>query len=152
MRILALDLGTICAMALGTEKVSRLEDWDFIEDAKRGVGDLYLALCDALDGALGVQEVPNVLAYEEPPPIARASTRALFGLAAMCEMFAARVGATALPLNVKSIKKFATGHGNASKVDMYEAAKKGRPDLGFPSEHCVDAFWVWQYAKKELAK
>lgn len=52
-----------------------------------------------------------------------------------------------------TLKKFATGHGGATKKMMGAAFYRLRPDVvsGSLSEDEIDALWLWMWAKQHLA-
>jgi Holliday junction resolvasome RuvABC endonuclease subunit len=49
-----------------------------------------------------------------------------------------------------TLKKHATGSGRATKVDMWEAAKKRNPDLKAETDDVVDALFLLDLALSEL--
>lgn len=48
---------------------------------------------------------------------------------------------------VQTIKKFATGKGNAKKDKMIEAAKAKWPRLDIVDDNCADALWILETGK-----
>lgn len=50
----------------------------------------------------------------------------------------------------KTIKKFATGNGNASKEMMMEAANAKWPKIKLISNDHADALWLLEFAKEDL--
>jgi hypothetical protein len=52
---------------------------------------------------------------------------------------------------VATLKKFATGAGNATKQDM-EAAFAWEPPKGVYSDDAIDAYFIWKWAKQNLSR
>lgn len=52
-------------------------------------------------------------------------------------------------VNVKTLKKWGTGNGNATKEQMIFAAQTQRPDLKFDADS-ADAFHLWTFAQKHI--
>jgi Holliday junction resolvasome RuvABC endonuclease subunit len=52
--------------------------------------------------------------------------------------------------SAKTIKKFATGNGNASKQMMMEAANEKWPNITLINNDHADALWILEFAKAEL--
>ncbi len=52
--------------------------------------------------------------------------------------------------SAKTIKKFATGNGNANKEMMMEAANKQWPKIKLISDDHADALWLLEFAKEDL--
>lgn len=57
-------------------------------------------------------------------------------------------------VSVTSLKKFATGAGNADKAAMSKSLKRRHPKLWTPDlgDDAVDAIWLWLWAKENLAR
>lgn len=57
---------------------------------------------------------------------------------------------------VGTLKKFATGHGGATKQMMAKALWRQHPELApiFPGldDNAIDAIWLWLWARKNLAR
>lgn len=141
--ILALDLGTKTGWATksdrgdlewfcGTQKCTydpRLE----------GGGIRYLRFRNFLE-TFGR---PSILFYEEVRAHAGTSAAHVYGgflahLTAWCE--AREVPYQGIP--VGTVKKHATGKGNANKAAMLEAARKEWPQLQIEDDNAADALWV----------
>ena len=50
---------------------------------------------------------------------------------------------------VGTIKKFATGKGNANKEAMVAAARMKWPELDIKDDNQADALWLWAWAREE---
>ena len=55
---------------------------------------------------------------------------------------------------VSTLKKFATGHGGATKEMMAAALKRKHPELFNPSldDNAIDALWIFKWAQTSLAR
>ena len=143
MNILALDLGQyMAAMGTGIGPMSRHFDGNRVERAAQ-----TLVWLDELKFKCG-RHGWDVVIYERPFVRGGHATRALWGLAGLIE---AVFGGSAaiMDLTPGSIKKWATGHGGASKEPMQTAAMLfGYPDL---NEHEADAVCLY-FLARELCK
>ena len=161
MRILALDLGT---------KTGWVLDAGFIEhgiqifDVKRGEspGFRYLRFNRWLEELVlttilnhGKKKEPviqprvDLVVYEQTHHRGGAATEVAAGFATRVQEFCARYKIEHAAVHSKTLKKFATGKGNADKSAMIEAA---RQKLGYQgnSDDEADALWLWQFAKREM--
>jgi len=86
----------------------------------------------------------DAVVYETPLGRGQAATRILWGIAGLLEATATQAGLGLVDVAVPTIKKFATGNGMASKVEMLAAAKK----FGYTGadEHEADAVCLLHYA------
>jgi Holliday junction resolvasome RuvABC endonuclease subunit len=93
----------------------------------------------------------DIVVYETPLVRGQGATRMLWGIAALLE--AAATGATLpiLDVAVPTIKKFATGSGNAPKDAMLVAAAKKFGYTG-ADEHEADAICLLHYAITNLER
>jgi Holliday junction resolvasome RuvABC endonuclease subunit len=55
-------------------------------------------------------------------------------------------------VNVKTLKKWATGDGNATKEKMAEFAIKSGYELPTLDDNGIDAFWLWRWAHEKLKR
>lgn len=53
---------------------------------------------------------------------------------------------------VSTLKKFATGHGNATKPMMAAALRKQEETLKGLDDNAVDAVWLWLWARQNLSR
>jgi len=92
----------------------------------------------------------HALVYETPFARGRDATRSLWGIAGILEAIGTNYGMAVVDVAVPTIKKFATGHGFASKDAMIEAAKR----FGYRgnNEHEADAVCLLRYAEANLEK
>lgn len=92
----------------------------------------------------------DAVVYETPFARGRDATRSLWGIAGVIEACATNAGLPCLDVAVPTIKKFATGHGKASKEDMIAAARK----FGYKgtNEHEADAVCLLRYAEANFER
>lgn len=140
MKIIAFDLGANMAWADGTVTGS----WEY-----GGYRPLRLAaiLNDLQKGFNW--KVYNAVVYERPLARGPDATRSLWGIAGILEAVVTNKGVPIFDFAVPTIKKFATGHGFASKLDMITAAKKKFGYQG-DNEHEADAVCLYNYAQLNL--
>ena len=92
----------------------------------------------------------DVAVYETPFARGRDATRSLWGIAGIIEACATNAGLPVVDVAVPTIKKFATGHGKASKDQMIKAAQR----MGYKgsNEHEADAVCLLRYAEANLER
>lgn len=143
MRILALDLGTTTGWAM--DGVSGFVS--FKNGRYEGGGMRYLRflrwLQDMLD--MGVDAV----VFEEVRRHQGTDAAHVYGgllgqLTALCE----EVGVPYQGVPVGTIKRFATGKGNANKAAMIAAAREQGEQI--TDDNQADAYWLHRYAVSEL--
>ena len=91
----------------------------------------------------------TAVVYETPLTRGQGATRSLWGIAGILEAVTTRAGLPILDVAVPTIKKFATGNGFASKLEMLKAARKRFGYVG-SNEHEADAVCLWNYAEAHL--
>lgn len=142
--ILALDLGTkcgVCVMAPGRELLLS-GTWDLSPRKDDRWGRRFLAFRANLETALrGYQ--PSVIAYEDVRRhVATDAAHIYGGLLAVLEMTALAWDLPTCPIGVGTIKKAATGKGNADKTAMAVAASRKWPGLEIFDDNQADALWI----------
>ena len=92
----------------------------------------------------------DIVVYETPFCRGRDATRSSWGSAGVIEGAASLAGLPVVDVAVSTIKKFATGSGNAPKASMIDSAQK----LGYRglNEHEADAWCLLRYAEANLEK
>ena len=144
MRILALDIATVCGFR--TETASGV--WNFNKQ-KRGdsYGMRLIRFKSSVKEILDLEEI-DIVVYERPAGMFKSSiivaSEMIGVLIALCE----ERGIQYTAYSATEIKKFATGKGNAKKQDMIDAAIS----LGFNPEddNEADAIHLYNLAKKDL--
>lgn len=88
----------------------------------------------------------DAVVYERPFARGRDATRCLWGIAGIIEAEATNAGLPVVDAENKSIKKFATETGAATKENLLEAARR----LGYLGnvEHEADAYCGLKYAER----
>ena len=150
MKILALDLGTHTGWALFNG--NRVESGVQVFDVKRGEspGMRYLRLNNWLNEIdLLTEGGLDLVVYEQCHMRGGAATEVAAGFSTRVQAFCAGDDIEHSAVHSATLKKFATGHGNAGKPDMIAAA---RLKLGFKGDddNEADALWLLEYARKEL--
>jgi Holliday junction resolvasome RuvABC endonuclease subunit len=124
------DSGIVIA---GSWKLKNQEDHELVV--------LFSNVCELID-----KVVPEVVCYEEPVArgmAARSLNRQMGVIILACEVCAT----PHYPVNPGTLKKHATGMGNATKEDMAEALW-GRGGYREGDHNAVDAHWLADYARK----
>lgn len=149
--ILALDMATITGFAYLSEKVrsSGSVNFKFHPDESLGsrLSQFYVWL--ETEGYLACRrrQTPDLIVYERSH-FRGAGSYLLTGMTSVLNLYAFQVDAVCQPVSSKTLKKFATGNGNASKPDMFEALKKlpKYRKAVLQDDNHVDALWLLEYA------
>lgn len=150
MRILALDLATKTGWAFcdGTNLTSGVEN--FKGGRYEGGGMRFLRFSQWLASTVQLTG-PEVVVYEEIRRHMGADAAHIYGgllsqLTAYCEQH----GIPYKGIPVGTIKKTATGKGNAPKDAMVAAAGKAWPDQQIQDDNQADALWILETGKREV--
>lgn len=152
--IIAIDPGTRLGFAVGylwdagrmnprSGAVTVATPSDHPGERYRTVRDLLHELCP-----VGARVV--AVAYELPHLSGRLAAQYHHGVIAVCQMFAAEVGADVIAVHSATLKKHATGNGRAEKEEMVQAARRARlvpAGYRFASHDEADALWILDYAR-----
>ena len=144
MNVLAIDPGTKCGWAFGREPALQLSGvWDLAPRRHEGGGMRFVRLQRLLGE---FSDAPALVAYEEVRRHRGTDAAHIYGgivatLQAWCEERS--IPYTAIP--VGTIKRHATGKGNADKVAMLEAAR-ARFGEGVIDDNQADALWLLSVA------
>lgn len=92
----------------------------------------------------------DVIVHSQPFARGQAATRLLWGMAGILEAAAHNHGCAVMDWTDGEIKKWAAGHGKASKEAMIAAAQ----EMGYcgDNEHEADAFCLLKMAEEQLTK
>lgn len=145
MKILALDMATKTGWA--TPKESGVQTFD----CKRGEspGMRFLRFRKWLNDMDDLAS-PNVIAYEQPHHRGGAATEVAYGFLTVVKEVAAEKGIELMPVHSSTLKKWATGKGNAGKGEMvFEAKRRG---YNPKDDNEADACLIYDYAMEELGK
>lgn len=98
----------------------------------------------------GTLAAVDAVVFETPFARGRAATRSMWGMAGVLEACASEAGKPVVDVSVATIKKFATGSGNAPKNSMVAAARK----LGYRGrdDNEADAYCLLKYAEVNLER
>jgi len=146
--ILAIDPGTACGWARTTNKGTGLAwgTWDIKPSRHEGAGMRWLKLEGKLLRVMHV-ELPEVVVYEA---VARhAGTHAAHvygGIVAVIQTVCVRLEIPYTAQPVGTIKRHATGKGNASKAMMLGSARERWGD-GVLDDNAADALWLLDLAR-----
>jgi Holliday junction resolvasome RuvABC endonuclease subunit len=152
MNILALDTGTVTGWAIRAEGQYFSGTADFSHDAKReSPGMRFLRFTKWLRELAHDHEVGLVI-FEMAHHRGGAPTVVGVGLTTHLLSTCADLGIEHQSVHSGTLKKFATGKGNANKQEMGEALTRRWPDLCRPitDDNEVDALWLLAYAEDRL--
>lgn len=153
--ILALDPATKTGWAVRNDESGSIVSgvWDLSTGRHEGGGMRFLRFRAKLNEVFELQGKPRFVAYEEVSRhLGTTAAHVYGGLIAeateLCESLS--IPYTAYP--VGTIKKFATGKGNAGKAKMIKAAEKQWPGHTFEDDNEADARWIAELAYSKLPK
>jgi hypothetical protein len=161
MRILSLDLGTKTGWALwdGARMESGVQD--FTKQRGESNGMLFLKFnrwlaamppdSYVMDG-IRPQDKFDLIVFEQAHHRGGAATEIAVGLMTRVLEFCARYGIEHTSVHSASLKKFATGRGNADKDEMIERLRRrGLVHLDYiPGNDEADALWLLIYALEKF--
>ena len=152
MKILAIDPATKCGWA-HSNGASGTWDLSIRRDESSGMRLLrFEAKVLEVARLIGI----DVIAFESPT-VAQGRKANLDGmklgvkLQAIIERLCEGTDIEHIGYNLSTIKKHATGKGNASKEMMLSAARRRWPDAYIEDDNEADALWLLDIAQKELA-
>ena len=144
MSILALDLGTKCGWA--TEEDSGV--WNLKPSTHESAGERYRKFQDLLENLLW--EIDYVVYEEVHAHIGVEAAHVYGGLVAVLQCECLKKEISYRGIGVQTIKKHATGHGNAKKDDMLIAATLKFPHINIIDDNHADALHLLDYALTAL--
>ncbi len=148
--ILAIDPGTSCGYAFRKPDGQLLSGtWDLSPRRLDSPGVRWLKLRRALDELAG-DDLVELLAFEEAYQKGNIAAHIYGGVIATLQTWAEHRQVTYAALHAGSVKKRATGKGNAKKPDMIRAAKRRWPDQRVDDENQADALWILAEAEATL--
>lgn len=161
MNILALDLGTKTGwankIAIGPCHAVKAGTWDFTQKKKSScctIDQRLVLLRNELRDFYGSNSGISLLAYEDVKFVrSQAQAHLWSGFRAILWLFAYDTGTPIICCPVQTLKKFATGHGNADKDAMALAyyEKTGcRPDQAPLDDNAIDAWHLLHWAETQI--
>ena len=140
-KVIGIDPGMTTGWAYTTNSnIVIAGSWDLKKDESHELVALFRNMCELID-----KVVPDIVCYEEPVArgmAARSLNRQMGVIILACEVCAV----AHYPVNPGTLKKHATGRGNATKEEMAEALM-GRGDYKDSDHNAVDAHWLADYAR-----
>jgi len=144
MEILAVDMATktgwACSTASGVE--------DFKKRAGDSRGMIFIRFEAWLKEMIGMRQ-PKMIVYERPHARGRAANEVLNGLLAILQKVCEERGVEYADCPSTTLKKFATGVGNASKEAMMLAYAKKWQETPIDDNH-ADACWLLAWAQEQF--
>jgi len=151
MKILALDLATKTGWAYSLGKDKPIESG--VENFKPKRGDspgMRFLYFDSFLERVGGLFKPDLIVYEMPYGKGDYSKEILFGLSTRVQSYCALNQITHSTIHASSLKKYATGRGNASKDEMLCEAQARFPDKKIVDDNEADALLMLEWARDEL--
>ncbi|GMV83102.1 MAG: hypothetical protein AMXMBFR7_42860 [Planctomycetota bacterium] len=151
MRILALDTGTITGWAFKeADHTITSGTWDLISHTDQRPGERLLAFYLKLR-EFDKSAPLDLIVYEEQHGHSGTAAAHLYGaFIGIIQLYAELFGVRYQPVGVQTLKKFATGRGNASKEEMIDAAQKRFPAMHIDDDNRADALHLLDYALREI--
>lgn len=155
LRILAIDPGSRCGYALGSgDRTDLVGYWDLKPHRGESPGVRYIRLRAQLQEAKAAYPDIGIVVYEQAHHRGGAATEYGVGVATHLQSWAAERGVEVQAVHSATVKKCATGHGNANKKAMREAYERlmGSPPGAWHlrTDDEIDAFWILQWAIKHF--
>ena len=147
VKILALDMATKTGWATYPSRISGVENLKRRPGESRGM--LFLRFDAWLEEMITLHR-PGLIVYERPHARGRAANEILNGLLAYLTAACEKFGVEYTDCPSTTLKKFATGRGNASKEEMISACvQKIQPP---EDDNHADALWLLEWAISQFAK
>ncbi len=143
-RMLAIDLGTKTGWALDT--ISSTENFRNRSGDSRGM--IFVRFDVWINEIIKIHE-PDIVVYERPHLRGRAASEVLNGMLAFLVRACEKAKIEYADCPSTTLKKHATGKGNAGKPVMMEAYRKKWGKKPIDDNEC-DARWLLDWAEKEF--
>lgn len=143
--IIGIDIGTACGWGLISPDGRRLAsgEWDLKARRHEGGGMRFLRFGRLLTELLEGQQVEAVVYEEVRRHMGTDAAHVYGGLVAHLQVVCETKGVPYAGIPVGTVKKAATGKGNAGKEAMVEAARRAWPGLAADlGDNEADALWV----------
>lgn len=149
MQALALDLATRCGYAYRDDHdFVRFGTWDFSPRPHNLPGFRFVALQAKLDRAYSMIRFVQVVYEDVQFSTDTRATQVWGGFLAAMQMWCDRRNVRYRGVHVATLKKHATGKGNADKEDMITAAKARGWNVA--DDNQADACWLLDFAQTKL--
>ena len=151
--LLGLDFGMKCGWCLRhSDGLLMSGVWDLSGSRYEGGGMRFVRFVTFLN-SIKQSGLVRLVAYEEVRRHMGVDAAHIYGgfqahLTAWCET--KKIPYLGIP--VGTIKKFATGKGNANKASMVASARARWPEAGITDNNEADARWITAVAEKDFAK
>jgi len=146
--ILAIDPGTRCGYVIGGAVWRSADTWNLKPNRHEGGGMRFLRLRRYLSEIFATTATrPDLVVYEEVRRHLGTDAAHIYGgivavISGVCEEH----DCPYMGVPVGTIKRFATGKGNASKDAMLSAVRERWPETGVINDHEADALALWHFA------
>lgn len=147
MSILALDLGTKTGWALSTGQSGV---WDFKLSKFDSAGQRYVGFRHALIEKFLINDVKKVYYEEVRMHTAVDAAHVYGGMVAILQSTCLENNIEYQGVPVGTIKKHATGKGNADKDAMVKAAVQKFKGIDVKDHNHADALWILDYTKSSI--
>lgn len=147
MSLLALDLGTTTGWASSTGSSGL---WDLRPSKHASHGRRYFHFKEKLITAIGLYKTTLIVYEEVRAHTAVDAAHCYGGFLATLQTICEERGLAYQGVPVGTIKKHATGKGNADKDMMFNAACLKFKGINVIDHNHADALWILDYAKENL--
>jgi Holliday junction resolvasome RuvABC endonuclease subunit len=152
MNILTLDLGTQTGWAAHVSGVTVSGTQSFQAQRFSGGGMRYLRFRTWLAETISDQKIEAVFYEEVRRHIGTTAAHVYGGFLAVLTAYCEEHNIPYEGVPVGTIKKLATGKGNANKEAMIEAAKHRWPEQDIADDNQADALWILAFAVEAMRK
>lgn len=146
---LAIDPGTKCGWAICVNGVYTAGTWKLGGRKSDGAGMRYMRLRKSLERILGEFEIFEVAYEEVRRHLGTDAAHVYGGIIAILTTWCEEKRIPYLGVPVGTIKKFATGKGNANKDAMVEAARREFVHVSVDDDNQADALWILRYLETQ---
>lgn len=146
---LAIDPGTKCGWAICVDGVYTAETWNLAGRKSDGAGMRYMRLRKSLERIFGEFEIFEVAYEEVRRHLGTDAAHVYGGIIAILTTWCEEKRIPYLGVPVGTIKKFATGKGNANKDAMVEAARREFVHVSVDDDNQADALWILRYLETQ---
>jgi len=147
--VLALDLGTLCGWALADLNLRAVVGsgvWDCRENRFEGRGMRFLKFRQRVDEIHRSSPLRFVVVEEVARHVGTAAAHIYGGFLAQAQVWCEQNGVAYTATHFATIKKWATGKGNAKKEAMLQAARDKWPLVEIVDDNQADAMWIAEHA------